>query len=52
MTSCFSRRALTICAAVVMLAGCGGLQSPMDALGALPQGHGVAHHPEDRGGLG
>jgi hypothetical protein len=45
--SCFSRRALTICAAVVMLAGCGGPQSPMDALGPLPQGHGVAHHPED-----
>ncbi len=47
MISCFSRRALTICAAVVMLAGCGGSQSPMDALGPLPQGHGVARHPVD-----
>lgn len=54
MNSCFSRRELTICAAILMLAGCAVLrqaqddiQSPVDSLGPLPQGQRVVHHPED-----
>jgi sugar lactone lactonase YvrE len=35
--SAFGRYALSICAAVAMLAGCGGSQPPIGALGAMPQ---------------
>ena len=46
MISRFSRCA-PICAAMVMLVGCGGSQLPMDASGAIPQGRGItARHPE------
>ncbi len=34
-----SRFALSVCAAAVMLAGCGGSQPPIGATGALPQSH-------------
>jgi hypothetical protein len=47
--SAFSRYALTGCVAVAMLAGCGGSQPPIGALGALPQSSAIAMHAA-RGG--
>jgi hypothetical protein len=38
----YSRHALTGCAAVVMLAGCGGSQPPIGAPGAIPQSRAIA----------
>jgi hypothetical protein len=44
----FGRFALAIGVAAALLAGCGGLQPPVGASGAMPQGHAIATH--DRGG--
>jgi hypothetical protein len=38
----FGRYALGSCAAVAMLAGCGGSQPPMGASGAMPQAPALA----------
>jgi hypothetical protein len=40
----FGRNALSICAAVAFLAGCGGSQPPIGAPGAIPQGSAIATH--------
>jgi hypothetical protein len=42
----FSRHALTSCAAVAMLAGCGGSQPPIGASGTMPQTWANATHAE------
>ncbi len=39
----FSRYALGICAAIFMLAGCGGSQSPIGAPGTIPQSMTTTH---------
>src|SRR6202034_4074319 len=44
----FSRYALSGCAAIAMLAGCGGSQPPTGAPGAMPQTSAMATHA-DRG---
>ena len=41
-SSRFSRHVLTACAAAALLAGCGGSQPPMGALGAMMQSHRTA----------
>ncbi|MGB8907604.1 MAG: hypothetical protein WCC84_02520 [Candidatus Cybelea sp.] len=45
----FSRRLFGVSAAAAMLAGCGGLQPPISAPGAMPQSTTIATHAE-RGG--
>ncbi|MFZ1017201.1 MAG: hypothetical protein WAN39_04930, partial [Candidatus Cybelea sp.] len=40
----FGRHALLSCVAAVILAGCGGSQPPIGALGAMPQTSGIATH--------
>jgi len=42
----FNRYALSACAAMAMLVGCGGSQPPIGAPGAIPQTSGVAAHAE------
>jgi hypothetical protein len=42
------RYALGVCAAVAMLAGCGGSKLPIGASGAVPQAPAIAAHA-DRG---
>jgi hypothetical protein len=42
----FSCHTLTSCAAAAMLAGCGGSQPPIGALGALSQSRAIATHAE------
>jgi hypothetical protein len=42
----FNRHALSICAAVALLAGCGGSQPPIGASGAMPQTFASAMHAE------
>ena len=44
----FSRYVLGVCAAVAMLAGCGGSQPPIGTPGAMPQTSALATHA-DRG---
>jgi hypothetical protein len=45
----FRRYALGICAAAALLAGCGGSQPPIGALGSMPQSSAITTHA-DRGG--
>jgi hypothetical protein len=45
----FSRYGLGICVAVAMLAGCGGSQPPIGALGAMPQSRAGATHDAHSG---
>jgi hypothetical protein len=47
-TSSLSRYALTSCVAVAMLAGCGGSQPSIGALGTMPQSRAIGQHG-DRG---
>src|SRR5580692_1955930 len=44
----FGRCALTCCAPVAMLAGCGGSQPPIGAAGAMPQSSALAAHTTPR----
>jgi hypothetical protein len=48
-TVALTRFALTISAAAVLLAGCGGSQSPISAPGAMPQSRAIATHADRRG---
>lgn len=44
--------ALSFCAVATMLAGCGGLQPPIGAPGAMPQSRAVAMHASRRAPIG
>ena len=45
----FNRYALCISAAIAMLPGCGGSQSPIGAAGAMPQSHSFSMNPDHKG---